>query len=61
MLVLPGFRGPDRSFEQDDRRDIQPKTFSLGRLFVQQSLVQSRLFVDHGPLHGLSLVYIRQF
>ena len=29
-LVLPGCGGPDRSFWLDVRRDVRPKTFSLG-------------------------------
>ena len=30
MLVFPGFGGPERSFWPDVRRDIRPKTSSLG-------------------------------
>ena len=30
MLVFPAFGGPDRSFWPDVRRDIRPKTSSLG-------------------------------
>ena len=30
MLVFTGFRGPDRSFWPDVRRDIRPRTSSLG-------------------------------
>ena len=33
MLLFPGFGGPDRSFRQDVRRDIRPKTSSLGWFF----------------------------
>ena len=29
-LVFPGFGGPDRSFWRDVRRDVRPKTSSLG-------------------------------
>ena len=37
MLVFPGFGGPDRSFWPDVRRDIRPKTSSLGWIFVPEN------------------------
>ena len=30
MVVFPGFEGPDRSFWWNVRRDVRPKTSSLG-------------------------------
>ena len=34
MLIFPGYGAPDRSFWPDVRRDIRPKTSSLGWIFV---------------------------
>ena len=36
MLVFPGFGGADRSFWRDVRRDVRPKTSSLGWIFVPE-------------------------
>ena len=41
-----GFGGPDRSFWPDVRKDIRPKTSSLGWIFVPEDLVRADRWSD---------------
>ena len=51
MSVFPGFGGPNRSFWRDVRRDVRPKTSSLGWIFV--------LILDDRQITHLSCVRLR--
>ena len=46
MLGFPGLGGPDRSFWPDVRRDVRPKTSSLGWFFLSDTKLGSQILRD---------------